>query len=497
MATSPPAKRGLWSRMFGRGQPPPAPTTAPTSSSTDAEPRELTTPAERWIEDLARDVAIGRRAEHIADDTFMGHLATMWSAGDERVAIGWGRKFLGVEATTPARAQRLRLYLAARHDDRAERDEARRDYHGLLATPPPLAPADAARVHAALAEDARARGERAVAIRHYEAVLAIDVDYANARVRLARLRAEEGRRDVAIGETMAAGELSGVSAGSRYRLVRELGRGATGAVYLARDTELDRDVAVKLLHPHLAGAGSADALHQFFREARVMASLRHPNVVAVLDMDQRSRRIVMELAGGGTLRDVLRERGPRPLRRTLEHLVQILSALAAAHARGIVHRDVKPANLMFRRHADTLGVEVMLGDFGIANLPDASTAASSPSTPSLRAPVGTLGYMAPEQRRGGPLDTAADLYALGVVTYEMLTGQMPWSREVMFSGVRTADDLALPPEARAALPDSVQAPLQRLLHGLGAPDPGDRPSTTEALASAQGLREIAMIAQVR
>src|SRR4029078_8802671 len=105
----------------------------------------------------------------------------------------------------------------------------------------------------------------------------------------------------------------------------------TGVFYVARDAERDRDVAVRLLHPHLAGTERADALARFFHEARVMASLRHPNVVAVLDMDEASRRIVMEIAAGGTLRDVLRERGPRSLRRAMERHGQVLSALAAAH----------------------------------------------------------------------------------------------------------------------------------------------------------------------
>src|SRR5512143_4325107 len=169
--------------------------------------------------------------------------------------------------------------------------------------------------------------------------------------------------------------------------MREIGRGGTGVVYLARDAELDRDVAFKLLHPRLASADKAESLARFFHEARVMASLRHPNVVAVLDMDEASRRIVMELAAGGTLRDVLRERGPRTLRRALERHGQILSALAAAHRRGIIHCDLKPANLMFRRDADLAGVEIMLGDFGVAHLPDATGVAASGARAEA---VGTL-----------------------------------------------------------------------------------------------------------
>jgi serine/threonine-protein kinase len=268
--------------------------------------------------------------------------------------------------------------------------------------------------------------------------------------------------------------------------VRELGRGATGAVYLARDAELDRDVAVKLLHPHLAGAERAEAVTKFFHEARVMASLRHPNVVAVLDLDESSRRIVMELAAGGTLRDVLRERGPRPLRRAIERHGQILSALAAAHRRGIVHCDLKPGNLMFRRDVDLPGAEVMLGDFGVAHLADAP----GDGTPAGRRgeALGTLAYMAPEQRRGDVLP-ASDVYASAVVLFENLTARTPWSREVLMAGVRRPEDFLLPREILAGTPPALAREVQEHLLRIGDPDPARRPSTAQALAEAQRLRE--------
>ncbi|HEY0991380.1 MAG TPA: serine/threonine-protein kinase, partial [Kofleriaceae bacterium] len=273
-------------------------------------------------------------------------------------------------------------------------------------------------------------------------------------------------------------------AGARYRLVRELGRGATGVVYLARDAELERDVAVKLLHPHLAGADRKEALARFFHEARVMASLRHPNVVAVLDLDEASRRIVMELAAGGTLRDIQRERGPRTLRRAIERHGQILSALAAAHRRGIVHCDLKPANLMFRRDADLPGVEVMLGDFGVAHLPDASGQAAAGERTEA---VGTLAYMAPEQRRG-EVTPATDVYASAVVLFEMFTGRTPWARETVMGGARSANDFRLPARVFASAPalaDEIQHHIMR----IGDPDPARRPTTAQALAESQRLRE--------
>src|SRR5207248_2556660 len=212
-------------------------------------------------------------------------------------------------------------------------------------------------------------GDDARALGHYEAMLALDVDYPNVRTRVERLRAARGLGAPSAGETIAGPDVVGVQAGSRYRLVRELGRGATGVVYLARDVELERDVAIKLLHPHLAGTERADALARFFHEARVMASLRHPNVVAVLDLDEASRRIVMELAAG-------------------------------------------------------------------AVRPEA---------------VGTLAYMAPEQRRG-EVSPAADVYASAVVLYEMFTGHTPWARDAVIAAARRADDFRLPASVLASTP---------------------------------------------
>ncbi|MCE9579882.1 MAG: serine/threonine protein kinase, partial [Deltaproteobacteria bacterium] len=294
----------------------------------------------------------------------------------------------------------------------------------------------------------------------------------------------------------AAGELGGIHAGARYRLVRELGRGSTGVVYLARDTELEREVAVKLLHPHLATARSADALARFFHEARVTASLRHPNIVAVLDLDEDARRIVMELASGGTLRDVLRERGARSFRRALERHTQVLSALSAAHRKGVVHRDLKPANLMFRRDADVRGVEVMLGDFGIAHLPDARGDTGLAAAHARKEAVGTLAYMSPEQRRGDEPAPSDDVHAAAIVLYEMLTGRHPWSKDALLVGGRHAGDLALPPDVLASAPAALATALQDHLDRLGAPEAARRPRTDDALAEAQTLREQAIAAGV-
>ena len=463
-----------WQRLLGRTPEPPAiPAPAP-------EPQHLGSEDEVYLAKLVDDLAEGKRRDEVGGRTVLDKIEGVWKSGHERLAIEWMEKLLSVPEVPAHTTAGLRAALVERYEQRGELDTAIRHLEGLTGEEP-----YALRAHYLLAEHARKRGDHERALRHYEAVLGRDVDYPNVRARVERLRAQTGRAAPVAGETIAAGDVAGVQAGARYRLVRELGRGATGVVYLARDAELDRDVAVKLLHPHLAGTERADALARFFHEARVMASLRHPNVVAVLDMDEASRRIVMELAAGGTLRDVLRERGPRPLRRAIERHGQVLSALAAAHRRGIVHCDLKPANLMFRRDVDLPGVEVMLGDFGVAHLPNAS--GDVDALAKRAEAVGTLAYMAPEQRRG-EVSPASDVFASAVVLFENLTARTPWSREAVIGGKRRSEDFMLPPSVFAQVPKLADDIQQHILR-LGDPDPSRRPTTAQALIDAQRLHE--------
>ena len=173
---------------------------------------------------------------------------------------------------------------------------------------------------------------------------------------------------------------------------------------------------------------------------------------------------------------------------------RLSSAVAELHRRGIVHRDIKPGNLMFRRDADAPGAEIMLGDFGVAHLPDADGATGARAAESKRPAeaVGTLAYMSPEQRAGAPADPRSDLYAAAIVLYEMLTAAPPWPRDVLLSGRRARGDLALPAPTLAAIPDRVRAPLQAHLDALGDPDPEARPDTGAALAEARELRDRAV-----
>ncbi len=455
------------------------------------EEKEPESPAaslhEVWLDELIAHCADGLRGSEVGGVEFWQKIEGLWSQGDEVLAGQWIEKFLMLDSLEASVVLELRLRLVRMFDQRGDLLPVMSHLEDLTQLPE-----HAVDAHFKLAEHYRRRGDEVLALREYEAVLARDVDYPNVRQRYERLRAQRGELGAVSASETIVGAGSGAGGdGNRYLLVRELGRGAAGVAYLARDMELEREVAVKLLHPHLAAADQQSALRMFFDEARVAASLRHPNIVAILDLDVKARRIVMELCDGGTLRAVLRDRGPRPLRRALERHAQILSALDAAHARGVVHRDLKPANLMFRRDPDKPGAEVVLGDFGIAHLPNAEGLKGGERAALDRA-VGTMAYMSPEQRRG-EVSEKSDIYASAVVLFEMLTGRYPWSREQLLAGTRRPGDFALPASLRDEQPQ-LGAMLQAHLDALGDPLAANRPETTMAMKEARRLRDLAMIA---
>jgi tRNA A-37 threonylcarbamoyl transferase component Bud32 len=213
----------------------------------------------------------------------------------------------------------------------------------------------------------------------------------------------------------------------RYVVRRELGRGGMGAVYHAHDTELDRDVAVKVMRPELLD--SAEAASRFKREARAAAGLSHPNVVTVHDFgvapDGRAY-LVMELLAGRTLRDAMRGDGPFLPVRAGRVLHGVCAAVEAAHARRLVHRDLKPENVFLVDSAEGEVPKVL--DFGLAKPLDAGDPAAGGVDTGTGQIVGTLAYMSPEQLKGCPPDPGWDLWALGVIAYEMLTGVHPFAR---------------------------------------------------------------------
>jgi hypothetical protein len=441
-----------------------------------------------WLEGLVAALAEGKRVSDVGSSQFWSAIDSLAGGGHTLLAAEWLAKFSVAVPRGEAREQILERAAELR-SERGEDAEAEKH---LLELAESGSPGRAARAHFLLGERFRRENDLRRALRHFEAVLSIDVEYPNARVRVDALRARLGASApaaAAVDETLAGPERA--APGSRYRLVRELGRGATGAVYLARDAELERDVAVKLLHPHLAAATRREAVARFFDEARTTAALRHPTIVAILDLDETQRRLVMELCAGGTLRARL-QRGPLPVEAALLRHVEVLSALDAAHRRGVVHRDLKPANLLFRGDPDSLASELVLCDFGVAHLSDAMAQAAAPQGASARkqleGPVGTVLYMPPEQRIGAPASPRGDVFAAALILHETLTGRLAWNRADALKGTLQQGALALPRSIDAPAPvlEAIEAHLRR----LAAASPEARVSCDEALTSARNLLDL-------
>ncbi|WP_198378094.1 serine/threonine-protein kinase, partial [Neoroseomonas rubea] len=263
----------------------------------------------------------------------------------------------------------------------------------------------------------------------------------------------------------------------RYEVRDSIGRGAFGEVFEAYDRVLGRLVAVKVMPiAQNLGAEGRESLRRFQVEARAVSRLTHPNIITVHDFGQGERFawIVMELVIGETLADALRRTGPPPLAETSRILCALLSALHAAHERGIVHRDVKPGNILLEMNLeDGLG-EVRLSDFGIAR-----TEADDRTVVGQM--IGTPWVMAPEQLRGEAVDRRTDLWAAGVILYDMLTGERPFKGTMpgIFHRIQHEEPPA-PTRLRAELPPAVDGLVARAL----AKAPEDRFATAEEMAAA-------------
>jgi serine/threonine protein kinase len=250
---------------------------------------------------------------------------------------------------------------------------------------------------------------------------------------------------------------------AHYEILDKLGSGGMGEVYRARDTKLKRDVAIKVLSQRFAG--DRKRMARFEREARVLASLNHPNIAAIYGLEETDGvfALVMELVEGQTLAERI-EQGALELEEAIDIATQIAAGLDAAHAKGIIHRDLKPANVMITEDGT---VKVL--DFGLAKAleDDAPESVDDSNSPTLsRAAtqagvlLGTAGYMSPEQARGKPVDKRADIWALGVVLFEMLTGTR------LFHGETMSDTLAAVLKTEpdwTALPAETPWLLKRLL----------------------------------
>jgi serine/threonine-protein kinase len=272
-----------------------------------------------------------------------------------------------------------------------------------------------------------------------------------------------------------------------FQIVRELGRGGMGEVYLATDPRLDRQVAIKALPAHLAQ--DPDRLARFQREAKVLASLNHPGIGAIYGLEEADghRYLILEYVEGETLADRL-AKGPIPVDESLSLARQIAEALEVAHEKGVIHRDLKPANVML---SDEGAVKVL--DFGLARTedgtPSSSLALNGPESPTRTSParlahsptipgviMGTAGYMSPEQARGKPVDKRSDIFSFGCVLYEMLTGAMPFRGETVADSIgatlhKDSDLSLLPPNTprriRDLLSNCLAKDKKHRLHDIG------------------------------
>jgi len=265
--------------------------------------------------------------------------------------------------------------------------------------------------------------------------------------------------------------IEGTILGARYTLTERIAVGGMGEVWAATDTVLDRTVAVKLLNHGLSQEN--DFVERFRAEARHTAALQHPNIATVFDYgeDDGTAYLVMELVPGQPLSQIIAERAPLSAQETVAILIQAATALAAAHEGGVVHRDVKPANIMV-----TPDGTVKLTDFGISRAVD-----SVPLTQTGQV-LGTAQYLSPEQALGQSATAASDIYALGVVGHEMLTGERPFDTGSVVSTALAHVNQPPPP-----LPDTVPVALRDVVDSALAKSPADRPASAAEMAHALGM----------
>lgn len=265
---------------------------------------------------------------------------------------------------------------------------------------------------------------------------------------------------------------------AHYEILGKLGSGGMAEVYRARDCRLGREVALKVLPPSMAG--DPDRLRRFELEARAVAALKHPNIITVYSVDESegTRFITMELAEGNGL-DALIPAGGFPFERFMEIAVPLVDALAAAHESGIVHRDVKPANIIL-----TTEGRVKVLDFGLAKVSplrsaDRHNRDSTQEMTSAGMVLGTLPYMSPEQVQGKSVDCRSDVFSLGVVLYEMATGQRPFQSDTAAGLI--ASILRDQPGSDSAAPAGCPAGVWRLIRRCLEKDPADRPDSAAVL----------------
>jgi len=252
--------------------------------------------------------------------------------------------------------------------------------------------------------------------------------------------------------------LVGRTLNNRYIVKRKIGEGGFGAVFEGMQVATERLVALKVLHPQ--SVSDATVVARFRREAEACSKLRSPHTVIIYDFDQTEDGVLylaMELVNGQSLQEIQRAQGVIPAERCLRILDQVAEALGEAHAKGIVHRDMKPENIMVEQRDGEDFVKVL--DFGIAKIVSGDANKGAPALTAIGQTVGTLEFMSPEQLRGKTLDGRSDIYALGMVAYEMLTGQLPFRKSKSTTEV-IQYHLQTPPPPPSTLNPDADVPVQ-------------------------------------
>jgi len=262
-------------------------------------------------------------------------------------------------------------------------------------------------------------------------------------------------------------DLTGELIDGRYQLIRSMAVGGMATIYEALDTRLDRKVAVKIMHPHLAN--DEEFVNRFIKEAKAAAALSHPNIVHVQDQGwnqggARAIFLVMELVEGNTLREFLAERGRLTPQETVAYLLPVTSALAASHKLGIIHRDIKPENILISREG-----RVKIADFGLAK----GAVLGSTQTVESSIVLGSVSYLSPEQVQRGITDSRSDIYALGITAYELLTGTKPFDAEtpIQIAYMHVNERVGHVKDVIADVPDA----LDNLIYRATSPNPDERP----------------------
>ena len=262
-------------------------------------------------------------------------------------------------------------------------------------------------------------------------------------------------------------DLTGELIDGRYQLIRQMAAGGMATIYEALDTRLDRKVAVKVMHPHLAQ--DEQFVERFIREAKASAALSHPNIVSVQDQGWNQHGspavfLVMELVEGHTLREYLNEQGALSVDAGIKFLLPVLSALAAAHKMGIVHRDIKPDNILISKEG-----RIKIADFGLAKGPLLGTTMTAESSIVL----GSVSYLSPEQVQRGIADARSDVYSAGITAFEIFTGEKPFAGDepIQIAYMHVNDRVPLMSTKRSGIPPE----LDQLIYRATNSDPDARP----------------------